>query len=35
MLDGAGVGAILPQLGIILGWGLLSFAVAIRIFRWR
>ena len=35
MLEGAGIPPIASQLGILTGWGLLSFVVALRIFRWR
>lgn len=35
MLDGAGLMAVLPELGIILAWGIVSFAVALRVFRWE
>jgi ABC-type multidrug transport system permease subunit len=26
---------IAPQIGIVLAWGLISFAVALKIFRWK
>jgi ABC-type multidrug transport system permease subunit len=35
MLDGSGLGAILPQLAVQLAWGLAAFLVALRIFRWE
>ena len=35
MLDGAGLLDVAPQLGIVLLWGVLPFAVALRIFRWE
>jgi ABC-2 type transport system permease protein len=35
MLDGAGVVAVRNQLGILLAWGLLSFVLALRMFRWQ
>jgi ABC-type multidrug transport system permease subunit len=35
MLDGAGLAAVASQVGIMLGWGLISFLVALRIFRWQ
>jgi len=35
MLQGAGWEAVLPSLAIIVAWGVVSFAVALRIFRWR
>ncbi len=34
MLDGAGIGGVLPQIGIIGAWGVVCFLVALRIFRW-
>ena len=33
--EGAGVLEIAPQLGVLLGWGLLAFALGVRLFRWR
>jgi ABC-2 type transport system permease protein len=35
ILRGAGWSALLPELGIILGWLVVSFALAVRLFRWR
>jgi ABC-type multidrug transport system permease subunit len=35
MLDGAGVAAVGPQIGIMLVWGVISFVIALRIFRWQ
>lgn len=35
MLDGAGLVAVLPDLGLIAAWGVVSFAVALRVFRWE
>ena len=35
MLEGAGVVAILPELGVITLWMVVCFAVAVRIFRWQ
>lgn len=35
MLDGRGLVALSPQIGILAGWGALSFMVALRIFRWK
>ena len=35
LLDGVGVGALLPELGVLSFWGVASFAVALRIFRWE
>jgi ABC-2 type transport system permease protein len=33
--EGRGLVGIAPQLAIVLAWGLVSFAVALKIFRWR
>jgi ABC-type multidrug transport system permease subunit len=35
MLDGAGLGELLPQLAVLAIWGVLSFALALRFFRWQ
>jgi ABC-type multidrug transport system permease subunit len=35
MIDGASLAALHAPLGIVAGWGLASFVVALRIFRWR
>ncbi len=35
MQEGAGTIAILPEIAVISVWGVLTFAVAIRIFRWE
>jgi ABC-2 type transport system permease protein len=35
MLDGAGVAAVANQIGIMLAWGLISFVVALGMFRWQ
>ena len=35
MLDGAGLPAVANQIGIMLAWGLISFVVALRVFRWQ
>jgi ABC-type multidrug transport system permease subunit len=35
MLDGAGVAAVANQIGIMLAWGLISFVIALRMFRWK
>jgi len=35
MLDGAGVAAVSLQITILLIWGVLSFAVALRLFLWQ
>jgi ABC-2 type transport system permease protein len=35
MLDGAGLGPLLPELAVLGAWGLVSFVVAVRVFRWQ
>jgi ABC-2 type transport system permease protein len=35
MLQGLGWGTVLPELGIIAGWLVVSFVLALRLFRWR
>lgn len=35
MLQGVGLGAVAGELGILLGWLAVSFALALRIFRWK
>ncbi|MFN2571424.1 MAG: ABC transporter permease [Gemmatimonadales bacterium] len=35
MIDGAGLGALGVPLAIVVGWGAVSFVIALRIFRWR
>lgn len=35
MLEGAALATQLPQLGILAGWAVLTFALALRWFRWR
>ena len=35
MTEGRGLTAIAPQLAILAAWGLASFGVALKIFRWR
>lgn len=35
MLDGAGPAALASELGLLAAWGLASFAVALRVFRWQ
>lgn len=34
LLDGAGPAAVLSMLGVMLAWGIVSFAISVRIFRW-
>ncbi|MGE5345078.1 MAG: ABC transporter permease, partial [Acidithiobacillales bacterium] len=35
MNEAAGVGAVLPHLALMVAWGIVCFAVALRLFRWR
>jgi len=35
ILRGAGLATVVPELGIILAWMVLSFVLALRLFRWR
>ena len=35
MLRGAGLGQVFPELAVITAWLVLSFALAVRLFRWR
>jgi len=35
MIDGAGLGATAGSLAVVAAWGLASFALALRMFRWR
>jgi ABC-type multidrug transport system permease subunit len=35
MLDGNSLAAMLPQVAILLAWGTVSFAIALKVFRWR
>jgi ABC-type multidrug transport system permease subunit len=35
MLDGVGLAAVATQIVIMLAWGLISFVLALRIFRWQ
>ena len=35
MNEGAGLLAVTPQLGVLAAWGLVSFFVALQIFRWE
>jgi len=35
MIDGASLTRVAAPLGIVVGWGVVSFAVALKIFRWR
>lgn len=33
--DGAGLVTILPELGVLAGWGAFAFLLGVRLFRWR
>jgi ABC-2 type transport system permease protein len=35
MLEGQGLAAVAPQLGIVAAWGAVTFAVALLLFRWK
>jgi len=35
MVDGASLTHVSPSIAIVCGWGLVSFGVAVKIFRWR
>jgi len=35
MLQGAGWTAVLPSIAIVAAWGIVSFVVALKVFRWR
>jgi ABC-2 type transport system permease protein len=35
MNDGAGLAAILPQIALLAAWGLASFVLALKLFRWK
>jgi len=35
MLDGSGVAPLLPELAILAIWGVVSFALALKLFRWQ
>ncbi|MGH7614808.1 MAG: ABC transporter permease, partial [Gemmatimonadales bacterium] len=35
MIDGASLTGVATPLGVVVGWGVVSFTVALRIFRWR
>jgi ABC-type multidrug transport system permease subunit len=34
MIDGAGLVEVLPELGVLAAWSVVSFALALKIFRW-
>ena len=35
MIDGAPLARVVAPLGVVIAWGVVSFAVALKIFRWR
>ena len=35
MLEGAGLTSMMPQLALLAAWGIISFVVALKIFRWQ
>jgi ABC-2 type transport system permease protein len=35
MIDGASLTTVLPKIGLVAVWGVVSFALAIRLFKWR
>jgi ABC-type multidrug transport system permease subunit len=35
MLQGTAIGQMMPQIGILIAWFIVPFAVSLRIFRWR
>jgi ABC-2 type transport system permease protein len=35
MLEGAGLGALLPELALLAAWGAVSFVLALKFFRWE
>jgi ABC-2 type transport system permease protein len=35
MLQGAGLGELLPELGVLAAWLVICFALALKLFRWR
>jgi ABC-type multidrug transport system permease subunit len=35
MLEGAGLAALAPEIALLAGWGVVSFAIALKIFRWQ
>ena len=35
MLDGAGLTPLMPELGLLAAWGAVSFALALKLFRWQ
>jgi ABC-type polysaccharide/polyol phosphate export permease len=35
MLDGGGIAPLLPELGLLVAWGTISFVLALKLFRWQ
>jgi len=35
MLEGAHLGPLLPALALLAAWGVISFVVALKVFRWQ
>jgi hypothetical protein len=35
MLEGAGIATVLPELALMAVWGVVSFVIAVRVFRWQ
>jgi ABC-type multidrug transport system permease subunit len=35
MLEGAGLGPLMGELGLLAAWGAISFAIALKVFRWQ
>lgn len=35
MIDGTSIFALIPQIAVLAGWGLVSFVIALRVFRWN
>jgi hypothetical protein len=35
MLEGVALGALLSKIGVLLCWGVISFVLALKVFRWQ
>jgi hypothetical protein len=35
MLEGRGLSTLIPEMAILAVWGVVSYAVALKIFRWQ
>jgi hypothetical protein len=35
MLEGSGLAQLLPELALLAAWGIVSFVVALKFFRWQ